>query len=1232
MKDQNDTPKANPLDGWIKTRRNKLRAAGTPNSDLPPPAEADPAWGLALSGGGIRSATFCLGLVSGLAKQGIFSRFDLLSTVSGGGYAGSALGKLYDQSGLNAAAMQARLGAMTGTWFVWWLRATSRYLTPRGSKDLFQAIALYARNLFAIHLELALLWLAVGAVLALVNIFVWHAVYAKFGVHPSWIDFAGPAFQPWLSTFWLSMIVPAALALPLCAAYWTIPAKPTSRRWRLELLLALVMLAAGAVAVFVGLYWTSFWDSEHAGTLRFICTLVGVMLLLMCPGPLVARLVRPRGAAAGDTTAVSVQRNRLTWLLSWCLATNVVLLALGLLDRAAWFVAFEMSHYTYLLPVVIAGGLAVVRTIAAQLPAKDQATATSGRLGFKIAEASGIVLFALLAIFWVSLVYRAALANLFGLARFGGLYFADAAFDAYMFLALPLAYMILTCRNSDFPNLSSLHMFYRARLLRSYLGAGNAARFPGRPLDDVDPQGLAPAAKRKTVFDVDAGDNVSLDAYLPHEHGGPVHLLNSTINQTTDPLGGLFNQDRKGQYLSVSSGGLWRVGQEDWRGGDAFKSDLATWMSISGAAFSPGLGGQTSSGMAILLFMAGVRLGYWWDVGQRADGRRDFPWTKYKLLWGEARARFGGTGSRYWYLSDGGHFENTAAYALLRERARLIVVADAAADPEYDFEDLENLVRKARIDMRADIRFVDFEQVSDTRFRNFGSIEKLCDPDSDACMALARVEYADAPHGWLVYVKPNMFRGLPVDLINYRRENSAFPQEPTTDQFFSESQWESYFKLGRELGLQLEAGLLRAVANDEVPPLVSALAPPSEPARAGVPGGDRGALASRFSLRTVNLAKSGLSLTALAAVLTAGTGWWQSFDKDRTDRQKQYAQAVIDLRPTSDRVRRASSPASAASAAPAAAAAASAPAAAASAASAAASAAAAADTVSEFTNKLAAIATNYCPDGRSTVRVAPEMGAMLVLAKTTCEAAGNNSVQQTASCQQLLHEDLRRCMPDPDPSDPGLPGEPKYWGIDYTRAASAKSRLPAAGTPTWTTQFNRDFAASWRSVLGQFMFLGGPVAMAPPPPPAPPPPVPPPPVPPPPAAAPSVGTTTAAPPSVPVPPGPSTPASACAHEQIYIQIFNESQRPSAEQWQAILKAKGAEVRRIENVSETAEQNQRPAPRPVSAPTAIYHTQDDHACASELMKGNPDLVPRPLGEGYTGRRGVIELWLPPPAKK
>ena len=47
--------------------------------------------GIALSGGGIRSATFCLGVLQALANKDRLKHFDYISTVSGGGYTGCSL-------------------------------------------------------------------------------------------------------------------------------------------------------------------------------------------------------------------------------------------------------------------------------------------------------------------------------------------------------------------------------------------------------------------------------------------------------------------------------------------------------------------------------------------------------------------------------------------------------------------------------------------------------------------------------------------------------------------------------------------------------------------------------------------------------------------------------------------------------------------------------------------------------------------------------------------------------------------------------------------------------------------------------------------------------------------------------------------------------------------------------------------------------------------------------------
>ena len=78
---------------------------------------------------------------------------------------------------------------------------------------------------------------------------------------------------------------------------------------------------------------------------------------------------------------------------------------------------------------------------------------------------------------------------------------------------------------------------------------------------------------------------------------------------------------------------------------------------------------------------------------------------------------------------------------------------------------------------------------------SFHSLVNLGSTESTACLALARMRYrAEVPTsgGVLVLAKSNTAPDLAPDLVNYRIKHPAFPVEETTDQFFSEAQWESY--------------------------------------------------------------------------------------------------------------------------------------------------------------------------------------------------------------------------------------------------------------------------------------------------------------------------------------------------------------------------------------------------------------------------------------------------------
>src|SRR4029434_3402418 len=115
---------------------------------------------LCLSGGGIRSATFALGVLQGLARLEVLPQFHYLSTVSGGGYIGSWLTAWLHRSGNDVAAVSGQLGAIDHTHKlapeavpISHLRDYSNYLAPRAgllSADTWTLLGTIMRNLFLV--------------------------------------------------------------------------------------------------------------------------------------------------------------------------------------------------------------------------------------------------------------------------------------------------------------------------------------------------------------------------------------------------------------------------------------------------------------------------------------------------------------------------------------------------------------------------------------------------------------------------------------------------------------------------------------------------------------------------------------------------------------------------------------------------------------------------------------------------------------------------------------------------------------------------------------------------------------------------------------------------------------------------------------------------------------------------------------------------------------------------
>lgn len=310
----------------------------------------------------------------------------------------------------------------------------------------------------------------------------------------------------------------------------------------------------------------------------------------------------------------------------------------------------------------------------------------------------------------------------------------------------------------------------------------------------------------------------------------PLHVVNLALNIAGDDQ--LAWQERKAESFSVSPlhCGNHRLGYRRslfYGGPDGIS--LGTAVTISGAAVSPNMGYHSSAPMALLMTFFNVRLGWWLgnpglpgaphDPSEhgasarlaRAMNRFLSSARQRGMQWASTldprsyrqsaprfsiapvvREAFGLTDetSKYIYLSDGGHFENLGLYEMVLRRCRVIVLSDAGCDPRCAFEDLGNAIRKIRVDLGIEIE-IDLSRIRSRESAN-QTAGKHC------AIGLIRYKNADGAKddGLLIYIKPSLLGDEPADVQNYARTNKEFPHESTGDQWFSESQFESYRALG----------------------------------------------------------------------------------------------------------------------------------------------------------------------------------------------------------------------------------------------------------------------------------------------------------------------------------------------------------------------------------------------------------------------------------------------------
>lgn len=881
--------------------------------------ETSPTVGLAFSGGGIRSATFCLGILQALASRKRLASFDYLSTVSGGGYIGSWLSAWIHRKGL--AEVQERLAqadnvntstapASAEPAEIVWLRRYSNYLTPRVgmfSMDTLTLLATWMRNVL-LNLIILLAFFALLFTLPY-GLLRGYDALAGYGHVLGYAAAWGGLFFTFCIGYnlWhqgltikrkrnglislpgviLTVIVPGVTSVVFAVIWWIDPGPGWDTAVANVCYLAGLLLALQLVWVLAELAGGKHWKlvlcdtviQSLAGAVALIC---GVLVIAAASYLLpVARVGEPEYkivllclavpvflAALGVTTTVYTgmvgrayyERSREwwsrlnAWLMTigfgwaiWCLLT---FFSLPLLE---WLQS-RMGAWISLLGTGWIGSL-----LASMFLRRPESASVKKQV--RIEQYLNIAS----AVFVVGLVFVAAAATQKALlaianptpenpvdkeylpafwAIFQGKMLSIEALTAnnpgtlgvpvfWVAIGVLLAVTLLFAWRVDI-NKFSLHNMYKNRLVRCYLGASKQQARNEQPfvgLDDEDDFSLHLLNMKNAV-----GTFPQL----------PLHIINTTLNITQGadlawqerkaasfaftPLFCGYSLERtQGDTTSLHVTDSSRQSDPAYRPTAVYAAQdleeqgftLGMALATSGAAVSPNMGRASMPMLAFVLTLFNIRLGRW--SPNPAQSRWSSPSPRFGLLallyelLGMSDER-----SRYVYLSDGGHFDNLGLYELVRRRCAVIVAVDASADEQREMTDLADTIRKCRVDLGVDIRF---NQLNDFR----GDANALCTQG----YLIGEVHYDAQNVGKLVLIKPSLasLRNEPADVLNYAIQNPTFPHQTTADQFFDESQFESFRRLGKLIGEQcFDDPLVKQLLSvrEPAPPPV-----PAEPVQEG---------------------------------------------------------------------------------------------------------------------------------------------------------------------------------------------------------------------------------------------------------------------------------------------------------------------------------------------------------------------------------------------------------------
>jgi len=727
--------------------------------------------GLALSGGGIRSATFSLGIVQALAAENLLKKVDYLSTVSGGGYMGSALNWLTSHQANKESARSKSFGVEKENFpfgtqdpapeaprkkqtetqsdtdrMLKYLRRHGFYLTPGGGLNLLSLAGVVLRG-------------------TLLNLAVWIPIFILLFLSAMWVSeqLVQRGFATGLGTgvedtallpSLLDAIEPPAECDGPGGVTGTAECETTESaavfrdaQERLPQLFGFELLLSVAQAL----------------VLILLISIVGYSLLTRF------RRGKERGV-------------REKWYRSRRLAEKWVARLLAVLALAVVVGTLPVVSTALSGGLAAAGPLAMLTgmTVVIRYFAKASASSSGVPVGILVPLASALFLYG---VFLVA--YQVAWA-IYPLAIGSWQVWAILVFvPALLGVVVNLNYI-------------SIHRFYRDRLMETFMPDINNAL--------QNKTGAAEGADGATLHAVSDVNNPA----------GPYHIVNTNLvlansDDETFRIRGGDNFILSPLYCGSNATG-WAP-SANFMGG---KMTLATAVAISGAAANPntGVGGEGLTRnriLSLVMSLLNLRLGYWacHPDPDNAPNRCPNHFSPGGYSFGNALHLRGFDEKRkFLQLSDGGHFENTGVYELIRRKVKLIIVCDGGGDPAFSFSDFQTTLQRVEDDFGARIRSIEGatpDEIVPVPVK--GAVYPKDASFAKQGFMVGEITYADDSRGTLIYLKTTLIDGVSFRVKGYAAQHREFPDESTADQFFDEVQFEAY----RELGYRIADQMLKTV-------------------------------------------------------------------------------------------------------------------------------------------------------------------------------------------------------------------------------------------------------------------------------------------------------------------------------------------------------------------------------------------------------------------------------------